>query len=137
MGTLLYRYFDHLSHVQRAIHGLWEAVELRQARGGLARVAQSSIDLGDIKTLVNTISSLLEVFQARFIFTCCAVVELNSRSSKVASPWRNGWVCLLRYVLLGACLSCRRMTNLAQRFEADRNERLAKEIIEKQVCFVC
>jgi len=55
--------FAFLTHVHRAVQGLWETVELRQARGGFARVAQSSIDLDDIKKLVNAISSLLEVFQ--------------------------------------------------------------------------
>ena len=39
------------------------AVEEKQARGLGARVAQSYGDLADIKTLVDSISSLLEVFQ--------------------------------------------------------------------------
>ena len=88
-----------LNYFRRAIQGLWEAVEQRQARGGFARVAQSSIDLGDIKNLVNTITSLLEVFQVCFVVICCADVALTSYSSKAASPLRNGWVCSLRYVL--------------------------------------
>ena len=48
---------------RRVIQGLWEAVEQKHARGGVARVAQSAIDLNDIKTLNNAISSLLELFQ--------------------------------------------------------------------------
>ena len=52
-----------LTSIQRVVQGLWEAVEQKQARGGVARVAQSSIDIGDIKAFVDAISSLLEVFQ--------------------------------------------------------------------------
>ena len=48
---------------RRVIRGLWEAVEQKQARGRVERVAQSAIDLNDIKTLNNAISSLLELFQ--------------------------------------------------------------------------
>jgi len=52
-----------LTRVQRAIQALWEVVQKKQSRGGFARGAQSSIDLADIKSLVDAISSLLEVFQ--------------------------------------------------------------------------
>jgi len=110
VGLLLHYDFTWLNYVRRAIQGLWEAVEQRQARGGFARVAQSSIDLGDIKTLVNTISSLLEIFQVCCIDICCANVVLTSYSSKVASPLRNGWVCSLRCVL-GDSLSHKSITS--------------------------
>ena len=55
-----------LIYVHRAVQGLREAVERKQARGEIARKAQSAIDLDDIKTLINAISSLLEVFQVCF-----------------------------------------------------------------------
>jgi len=42
-------------------------VEKKQARGRFVRGAQSSIDLGDIKALVDAISSLLEIFKVCYI----------------------------------------------------------------------
>jgi len=62
----------------RAVQSLWEAVEKKQSRGGFARGAQSSIDLADIKALVDAISSLLEVFQVSDRSTCCIALALTN-----------------------------------------------------------
>jgi len=56
-----------MNHDYSAVQALWEAVEQKQARGGFARGAQSARDIEDIKSLVNSISPLLDVFQVRIM----------------------------------------------------------------------
>jgi len=50
---------------------------MKQSRGGFVRGAQSSIDLADIKALVNAISSLLEVFQVSCRSIYCTFLALT------------------------------------------------------------
>ena len=59
-------------------------MEKKQERGLFVRGAQSSIVIGDIKALVEAISSLLEIFQVSFISTFCTDSTLTASSSKVA-----------------------------------------------------
>jgi len=80
---------------RRAVQGLWEAVERKQSRGGFARGAQSSIDLADIKTLVDAISSLLEVFQLRERSACCTgptLTDCMQFESNIAIEKRLGLI---------------------------------------------
>ena len=68
-------------------------VEKKRSRGIFARGAQSSIDLADIKALVDSISSLLEIFQVgskQLILSICH--SLSARSSRAALLWRSDWV---------------------------------------------
>jgi len=72
---------------------MWEIVEKKQSRGRLLKGAQSSIDLSDIKALVNAITSLLEVFQVDHIFMSYLNLALTVIcSSKAASPLRSDLV---------------------------------------------
>jgi len=91
--------------VRRAVQTLWEALEQKQARGGLARVAQSSIDLGDIKARVDAITSLLEVFHVCWIRILCVAFKLTCYSSKQVALLINDWVSSSRYVP-DACIPC-------------------------------
>ena len=81
---------------RRVIRGLWEAVEQKQARGRVARVAQSAIDLNDIKTLNNAISSLLELFQVLNSSKLFDFILLTIYSLKVVLLFSMKSVCLPR-----------------------------------------
>jgi len=59
-------------------------------------VSQSSIDISDIKSLADAISSLLEVFQVEQGYNYCVDFVLTTCSSKAVLLWRSVSVILSR-----------------------------------------
>jgi len=120
-----------LSRTFRTIGQLHGSVAVKVDRGGVTKAAQSRTDVGDIKTVSDAISSILEVFDVRSII-------INRASPLISGQFETGLAVERQVGKIAQDVKDQREERLAEkaehqkkedRDEAERREKECKETI--------